>query len=264
MRKLVLLLCCISVLSLLGGCKAEKEETDYLHVDEAEDSLDGIPGTDYNTETEYIYDDSSDDSCEEYSETEYAAVEYPALIDNEWDMLPEYVYPGDDPIEKAITEYFISNNYHYEMKSSVVIPAFCIFMSEVDENDTDVGKVYGNYWLFGYEKNDTTLECVSGGENPGVIYLKKDGNSYVVDHFDKPGEGAKYVEDIISLCNGNQTLAEHYYNSSNALAEPVKSKKDWTIKKYVEMYDLDIDSYHDYGCDKVMLSDYHSDEGIEE
>ena len=57
---------------------------------------------------------------------------------DEWNILPEYVYYGDDPIEKAITEYYLSNNYHYEMKSSVAIPAFCIFMSEADENDTDM------------------------------------------------------------------------------------------------------------------------------
>src|SRR5574344_2664978 len=37
----------------------------------------------------------------------------------EWNILPEYVYYGNDPIEKAITEYYLSNNYHYEMKPSV-------------------------------------------------------------------------------------------------------------------------------------------------
>ena len=37
----------------------------------------------------------------------------------------------------------------------------------------------------------------------------------------------------------------------------------YKIKKYVEMFDLDIDSYHDYGWDPVMLSDY-TFEGIEE
>ena len=84
---------------------------------------------------------------------------------DEWNILPEYVYYGDDPIEKAITEYYLSNNYHYEMKPSVAIPAFCIFMSEADENDTDMVKVYGNYWLFVYEKDGTTLENISGGGN---------------------------------------------------------------------------------------------------
>lgn len=33
----------------------------------------------------------------------------------------------------------------------------------------------------------------------------------------------------------------------------------YNIKKYVEMFDLDIDSYHDYGWDPVMLSDYDFD-----
>ena len=45
MRKLVLLLCCISVL-LFAGCKAKKEVTEYNIADGEEVSLGGVPGTD--------------------------------------------------------------------------------------------------------------------------------------------------------------------------------------------------------------------------
>ena len=175
---------------------------------------------------------------------------------DEWNVLPEYVYDGDDILEKVITEYFISNNYHYEMKACVAIPAFCIFKSEIDENDDDICKVYGNFWMFVYEKDGTTLECISGAENPGVIYLKKNGDSYVVDHFDQPGEGAKYAEGIKRFSNGNKSLEDQYYGSTNAMKDPVLTKRAWYIKNYVEMFGLNIDSYHDSDWDKVLLSDF--------
>ena len=178
---------------------------------------------------------------------------------DEWNILPEYVYPGDDPIEKAITEYYLSNNYHYEMKPSVAIPAFCIFMSEADENDTDMVKVYGNYWLFVYEKDGTTLENISGGEAPGVMYVKRNGDEYIVDHFEQVRDGSYYTEDIKTICNGNKSLEDQFLDSSDAMT----TSRIYTIKKYVEMFDLDIDAYHDYGWDKVMLSDYTFD-GVEE
>ena len=69
---------------------------------------------------------------------------------DEWNILPEYVYSGNDPNVRAITEYLLANNYHYEMKAAVAIPAFFIFMEEVDENNADTAKVYGNYWVFVY------------------------------------------------------------------------------------------------------------------
>lgn len=169
----------------------------------------------------------------------------------EWGILPEYVYYDDDPIEKAITEYFLSNNYHYEMKASVAIPAFCIFMSEVDENDADVVKVYGNYWLFIYEKIGTVLECISGGEAPGVVYVKKNGDEYVVDHFEQVRDGSYYTEDIKAICNGNKSLEDQFFGSSDAMT----TSRIYKIKKYVEMFDLNIDSYHDFGWDPVMLAD---------
>lgn len=31
-----------------------------------------------------------------------------------------------------------------------------------------------NFWMFTYSRQGTTLFCESGGETPGVIYLKKD------------------------------------------------------------------------------------------
>ena len=208
----------------------------------------------YEQGIEYLpVEGTSNIQANDFSPNEnYTDVSRHDYYDDEVDILPEYVYYGDDPIEKAITEYYLSNNYHYEMKACVAIPAFCIFLEEVDENDADIIKVYGNYWLFIYEKIGTTLENISGGEAPGVMYIKKNGDEYVVDHFEQVRDGSYYTDDIKAICNGNKSLENQFFGSSDAMT----TSRIYTIKKYVEMFDLDIDSYHDYGWEPVMLSDF--------
>lgn len=87
------------------------------------------------------------------------------------------------------------------------------------------------------------------------MYVKKNGDEYVVDHFEQVRDGSYYTDDIKTICNGNKSLENQFFESSDAMT----TSRIYTIKKYVEMFDLNIDSYHDYGWDKVMLSDFDFD-----
>lgn len=177
--------------------------------------------------------------------------------------LSPYRYTGDDGIEKAITEYFQAQDMYYRPEGTVMIPAFCIFKSEtvVDpqskgSNEAKKGdvKVYGNFWDFVYSRKDKTLFCESGGEAPGVIYLKRTGdNAYEVTTFDRVGDGSQYSEDIKRICNGNKVLEQQYYDASDAGKDPLKTRRMWYIWNYVTDNDLDINSYQDYGWEPVAL-----------
>lgn len=181
----------------------------------------------------------------------------------EIEKLSPYSYNGTDGIEKAITDYFISDNMYYQPEGSVYIPAFCIFKSESigesrkkDKDGAVKGdvKVYGNFWTFNYSKQGRTLFCESGGEAPGVFYLKQTGeNDYEVTVFGQVGDGSQYSEDIKRICAGNKALEEQYFSACDAGKEPLKSRRMWYIYNYVQDNDLDIDSYQDYGWDPVML-----------
>lgn len=178
-------------------------------------------------------------------------------VDN-YISLPPYVYSGDDRIEKAINEYFEDNNYLMKPEGSVWIPAFCILMEETVTDPIEAEakkgdiKVYGNFWSFVYSKQGDTLFCESGGEYPGVVYLKKnDGESYGVTYFDRVGDGSQYSEDIKRICNGNASLEKQFYESADANSTAVKNKRTWNIYKYVKDNNLDIKYYQDYGWDPV-------------
>lgn len=167
--------------------------------------------------------------------------------------LPAYEYHGDDMQEAAIIDYFLKENADDRSYGEVSIPAFCIFQSEVDTDDRI--KVYGNFWMFTYSRQGTTLFCESGGETPGVIYLKKDGDHYIVDEFDRVGDGSDYAEDIERICDGNKALKEQYFSATDAGKEPLKTRRLWYISNYVKDNGLDITAYQDYGWEPVMLSD---------
>ena len=172
-------------------------------------------------------------------------------------VLPPYVYSGKDPIEKAIVRYFEDTNELMKPEGSVWIPAFCIFRADaVDPSGTDAKKgdikVYGNFWSFVYSKQGDILFCESGGEYPGVIYLKSNGgNDYEVTCFDRVGDGSKYSEEIKRISNGNEVLEKQYFSSADANSTEVKNKRTWNIYEYVKENGLDIRYYQDYGWDPV-------------
>ena len=167
--------------------------------------------------------------------------------------LPTYEYHGDDMQEAAIIDYFLKENAGDRSYGEVSIPAFCIFQSEVDTDDRI--KVYGNFWMFTYSRQGTTLFCESGGETPGVIYLKKDGDHYLVDEFDRVGDGSDYAEDIERICDGNKALKEQYFSATDTRKEPLQTRRLWYISNYVKDNGLDIIAYQDYGWEPIMLSE---------
>ena len=172
--------------------------------------------------------------------------------------LPPYVYSGNDGIEKAITKYFEDNNCLMKLDESVWIPAFCVFKEETVADPIEAEakkgdiKAYGNFWSFVYSKQGDTLFCESGGEFPGVVYLKKnDDESYEVTYFDRVGDGSRYSEDIKRICRGNTTLEKQFYESADAKSTTVKNIRTWNIYTYVKDNNLAIKYYQDYGWDPV-------------
>lgn len=231
MKRTILLVAMIGTLAITGCVKNNTENV-------------AISNTE--AETEYTITEVAKETVETNDGTD--VTEGPDTI------LPKYVYTGKDPVEKAIIEYFQDTEKEGE---SVWIPAFCIFMADavepgaLDDKKGDV-KVYGNFWSFSYSKQGDTLFCESGGEHPGVIYLKYNGGeNYEVTYFDAVGDGSGYAEDIKRICNGNKSLEKQYFNATDAKTADVKNKRTWIIYNYVKDNNLDTKYYQDYGWDPV-------------
>lgn len=167
--------------------------------------------------------------------------------------LPTYKYSGNDGVMKALTGYFIAGNPYSKENGATVIPNLVIVKKEEDA-DGNV-KVYGNFWIFVYAKRGTALYCESGGENPGVVYLKKTGdNVYEVTKFDAVESGSDYDRDLDRICAGDAKLRGKYSDSANTSSELYNSWKNWFLYSYVKENDLNIDSTQDYNRDPVPIT----------
>lgn len=171
--------------------------------------------------------------------------------------LPDYIYKGDDPHIAAITEYMAGGERQDEF--SVQIPAFLIFRTETQEDDTV--KVYGNFWVMSYHREGNLLMCEGGGENPGVITLQaEEDGSYSVQDFDRVGDGTRYTEDIDRICAGHPFLKAQYYGSTDVRQEPLRGVRLETLAEYVTANRLNIDACADFGWEPEPLFASESEE----
>ncbi len=175
--------------------------------------------------------------------------------------LPTYHYTGDDPIKMAIANYInnlseagVSGNgahnsdYDY---NKVFIPAPVIFKTVVQEDGTTL--VYGNFWTFRYENEGSTLKCLTGWENPGVITLEEADGIYFVTNMEYAGDG--YDKTPLSeLCKSEPSLIPLYDSTSNRKNAIVVKTRYEFVREYISGNNLsNINSYHDKGEEYIYL-----------
>lgn len=139
--------------------------------------------------------------------------------------LPAYAYTGDDPVERAVIEWMTDSErtapYTHD-ESSVIIPAPVILKTE--QVDDAHMKVYGKFWLFSYVQREGTLFSVSGGENPGVLTLERDGEGWKATAQEMVGDGENYPVDIVRISNGDEALQESYFSMDQEALRTVRAR----------------------------------------
>lgn len=158
-----------------------------------------------------------------------------------------YGYAGEDPIEAAVYKYMaeeVSKDYD---KADVSIPTVSIV--NVDYTNPDEVIVSGDFWVDNYNIKGDTLECVSGGNYPGVMHVVKDGDTYAVNSFDVVADGSDFDSSAKELFGENYDDFMKVYSDSDARDELRKI----TVSDYVNLNGLAVTQYQDYGWDPVKL-----------
>lgn len=156
-----------------------------------------------------------------------------------------YGYAGDDPVEAACYQHMAEVIGPQYAEAEISIPTVQIF--HVDYTPEDEVVVFGDFWVENYNVNGDVLECVSGGNHPGVMHVSK--ADYTVTAFDQVADGGAFEESAKEL------FGEHYdefmavYSDSDARDENRKI----TVSDYVNLNGLDVNYYQDYGWDPVEL-----------
>lgn len=159
--------------------------------------------------------------------------------------LPQCQYEGKDERIKAVFNETKKFEEGDTSKYVVAIPDINIYKIE---DTKDGAKIYGDFWNETYYRYGDLLKSDGGGENPGVMYLKKTGKTYKVTKVEIVEDGEGILESALKICNGNKKMAEKMASGNHS--EKVRRK---AIKTYVKQNNLKIKAYKDYGWQYINL-----------
>ncbi len=164
------------------------------------------------------------------------------------EVLPMFEYTGDDKAIAAICDWFYEDALRHAERGQIWIPGF-IIRHEEDKNGEHL--VFGNFWNYGYKKNGSMMEQVSGGEWPSCFHMKElaDG-SYQMVSVDRARDGSLYAKDIKEFCKGYFGLASKIMK--NDTEERRAAAKEY-VAMYVEQNNLDIEYIKEYGWDPYEI-----------
>ena len=170
------------------------------------------------------------------------------------ETLPAYAYTGSDPVEAAVAAFTadLGNGYRME-ENTVSVPAPVILKTE--ETGDGQMAVYGNFWVFNYVPVGDTLECISGGEAPGVLTLARDGEKWVPSSFEGVGDGADYEKDIRAICAGDKALEENYFAAGDASGDLCREARLKYLREYVVANGLSVTAFRDTGWEPEAIFD---------
>ena len=147
----------------------------------------------------------------------------------------------------AVDNYLVNvigKNYA-EAKYCIPCP---IIISTDDGNKEDV-LVWGDFWVFNYDIVGDTLKCVSGGDHPGLMHLKKTDNGFEVSGFDAVEDGAGNRESAKRIFGDNFDAFEEL----NGNAEKREDIRLRTTADYVKKHHLPVKMLQDFGWPAVEL-----------
>ncbi len=156
-----------------------------------------------------------------------------------------YGYDGEDPVVAACYQHMAEVIGPQYAEAEISIPTVQVIA--VDDSADDEVLVYGNFWVENYNVNGETLECVSGGNHPGVMHVSK--ADYTVTAFDQVADGADFDSSAKEIFGDNYDAFMKVYSDSDARAELRKN----TVANYVKLNGLDVKYFQDYGWDPVEL-----------
>ena len=160
-----------------------------------------------------------------------------------------FKYTGDDPYMETICDWMLEAFGGYYDAGAIVIPSPEVLYT--DDTDPEKVRVWGDFWMFSYSQDGDVLMNESGGSNPGLLYLEKDGEGYKVTDFDAIGDGAQYSEDVARICSEAPEEAGDLVAAYTG--EYDESVRKEFIKMYVEANGLSVTAYQDFGWDPVPL-----------
>ena len=147
----------------------------------------------------------------------------------------------------AVDNYLVNVIGKNYAEAKYCIP--CPIIISTDDGNKDDVLVWGDFWVFNYDIAGDTLKCVSGGDHPGLMHLKKTDKGMEVTNFDVVEDGAGNLESAKKIF-GDQYEAFQEINSNQEKRESIRLK---FIADYAKKNNLPVKMVQDYGWPAVEL-----------
>ena len=141
----------------------------------------------------------------------------------------------------AIDRYLVNVIGDQYAKSEYCVPFYKIV--SVDERDAENILVWGDFWLFNYNRSGDTLKTVSGGNHAGLLHIRQTDTGFEVTGFDQVAEGAGNMKSAQQIF-GDKYEAFHDFHSNE---QKRGQRRLEVLAEYVQKHNLPVSMVLDYG-----------------
>ncbi len=147
----------------------------------------------------------------------------------------------------AIERYFVNEIGKQYAEAEYCVPFHKIV--SVDERDAENILVWGDFWVFNYNRSGDTLKTVSGGNHPGLLHIRQTDTGYEVIGFDQVADGSDNLKSAQQIF-GDKYEAFHAFHSNEQIRE---QRRVEVLAEYVRKQNLPVSYVLDYGWPVIPL-----------
>lgn len=148
----------------------------------------------------------------------------------------------------AIDDYLADSIGTQYLCGEICIP-FHSYAS-VDETSQDDIQVLGDFWVMNYTVVGDTLMTVSGGNHPGKMHVRMDGDGhFTVTSFEPVLDGSEFLPSAKRIFGDKFDEFQAAYSNDKAREQARKEG----IAAYVTAHELPVKVYQDYGWPAVRI-----------
>lgn len=164
----------------------------------------------------------------------------------------KFVYTGDDDYIKAITDDMVLLSEDlFGDQGAVEIPSPRIV--KIDDSDKKDVKIFGDFWIYGYQMYGTIFNTKNGGSNPGCYHLKDEDGKITVISKEFAEDGSNNWSSLVKICGGDEDLAKMILNKLSP-TEDEQLRLEYA-SMYAKANNLKFSGIKDYGWPVILSSD---------
>ena len=169
-----------------------------------------------------------------------------------FDPKVKFAYTGDDDYLRAITDDMVLLSEElFGDQSAVEIPTPRIV--KIDDSDKKDVKLYGDFWIYGYQMFGTIFNTKNGSSNPGCYHLKDEDGKITVISKEFAEDGSNNWSSLVKICGGDEDLAKMILNKLSP-TEDEQLRLEYAMM-YAKANKLKLSGIKDYGWPVILSSD---------